>query len=247
MGEGGFRNLILQHLDRREIERLELQPIDLRLGQVLERPGGRLERLVFIEDGIGSMTTVFEDGSQVEAGMFGFESAIGTPALMGMETSVNHIAVQVPGTGYATRREAADTEFRRQEGFRDMVLRYMQTQVLQASQSAGCNARHNVQQRLARWLLLCRDRITTDTLQLTQEFLAAMLGVERPAVSVVARQLQERGFIEYSRGRVRIVDRAGLETVACECYQAARRELEAFRSFADCVAGRRPQRAPGRN
>lgn len=239
MAEDGFRNLILQRLDESAIERLQLRSMELELGQVLERPGGRIERLVFVEEGIGSMTTTFEDGSQVESGMFGPESAIGAGGLMGMRYSINHIAVQIPGRAWVARCDTADVEFRRQEGFRDMVLRYMQSQVLQASQSAGCNARHNIQQRLSRWLLLCRDRLTTDTLQLTQEFLAAMLGVERPAVSVVARQFQERGLIEHSRGRVRITDRAGLEAAACECYRVASRELRAFTEFADDVAARR--------
>lgn len=228
----GYRNVILQHLDADAIERLRLRPVTLELKQVLESPGARIDNIVFIEQGIGSMTTTFEDGSQVEAGMFGCDSAIGVAALMGIRKSRNHIAVQVPGHAWAAPKDEAEKEFRRLNCFHDMVLRYMQTQVLQATQSCGCNARHNVQQRLSRWLLLCRDRTSEDVLQLTQEFLAAMMGVERPAVTVVAGKLQERGLIEYSRGRVRITDPQGLEAVACECYQVARRELQAFREYA---------------
>lgn len=233
MSEGPFRNTILQHLDEQALDRLQLRPVLLESAQVLERPGARIDELIFIEDGIGSMTTVFSDGSQVESGMFGLESAVGAAALMGLSASMNYIAVQVPGHGFASPRDAAEREFRRMNCFHDLVLRYMQTQIVQATQSSGCNARHNVQQRLARWLLLCRDRVTTDVLQLTQEFLAAMLGVERPAVTVVAGRLQQDGLIEYSRGRVRIIDRAGLERVACECYGVAREELRAFAEFAD--------------
>ncbi len=233
MAQSRFRNIILQHLDADAVKRLELKPVTLTLAQVLEKPGGRMSELIFIEDGIASMTTVFRDGSQVEAGMFGFESAIGGQALMGLRTSRNHVAVQVPGHGFAAPKDAAEREFRRMNCFHDMVLRYMQSQIQQAGQSAACNARHNVQQRLARWLLLCRDRVTQDVLQLTQEFLAAMLGVERPAVTLVARRLQAKDLIEYSRGRVRIVDQEGLEQVACECYHAAREELHAFRRFAE--------------
>ncbi len=228
-----FRNVILQHLDREAIGRLRLRPVELEQRQILEAPGDRIDNIFFIEEGIGSMTTIFIDGSQVEAGMFGFESAIGAPALMGIRQSRNHIAVQVPGHGWASPKEAAEREFRRLECFHDMVLRYMQSQILQATQSCGCNARHSVQQRLSRWLLLCRDRTNEDVLQLTQDFLAAMMGVERPAVTVVAGKLQESGLIEYSRGRVRITDAQGLEAVACECYQVARRELQAFREYAD--------------
>lgn len=227
-----YRNVILQHLDMGEIERLRLRPVTLEMKQILESPGSRVDSIFFIEQGIGSMTTTFEDGSQVEAGMFGCESAIGAPVLMGIRESRNHIAVQVPGYAWAASKEEAEQEFRRLSCFHDLVLRYMQAQILQATQSCGCNARHNVQQRLSRWLLLCRDRTSEDVLQLTQEFLAAMLGVERPAVTVVAGKLQERGLIEYSRGRVRITDPRGLEAVACECYPVSRRELQAFRDYA---------------
>ncbi|HZZ39181.1 MAG TPA: Crp/Fnr family transcriptional regulator [Acidobacteriaceae bacterium] len=228
-----FRNVILQHLDADAIERLRLRSVPLELAQTLEDPGSRIDNIFFLEEGIGSMTTMFEDGSQVEAGMFGWESAIGAPSLMGIRKSRNHIAVQVPGHAWVASKEVAEQEFRRLDCFHDLVLRYMQSQILQATQSCGCNARHNVQQRLSRWLLLCRDRTSADVLQLTQDFLAAMLGVERPAVTVVAGKLQELGLIEYSRGRVRITDRDGLEALACECYQVARSELQAFREYAD--------------
>lgn len=235
-----FQNVILQHLDDEAIQRLAPRPVELKLAQELERPGGRIEQMVFIEEGIASMTTEFRDGSQVESGMFGCESAVGAPALMGLRNSRNHIAIQVPGHGFVVTKDAAEREFRRMNCFHDMVLRYMQSQILQASQSSGCNARHNVQQRLSRWLLLCHDRGNTDVLQLTQEFLAAMMGVERPAVTIVARRLQDQGLIDYNRGRVRIADRPGLEKVACECYEVARRELEAFREYADERAATRP-------
>jgi len=233
MAEHRFRNIVLQHLEPDAIERLQLRPVTLKAGQVLESPGSSFDELVFLEEGIASLTTIFEDGAQVEAGMFGCESAIGSPALMGLRNGRSHIAVQVPGHGYASGKNAAEREFRRMECFHDLILRYMQSQILQATQSAGCNARHNVQQRLSRWLLLCQDRTDIETLQLTQEFLAAMLGVERPAVTVVAGKLQGQGLIDYSRGRVRIVDRDGLEKLACECYAVARRELEAFASYAE--------------
>lgn len=233
MSGARFRNTILQHLDDDALKRLELRLIPLPQAHVLEQPGLEIEELTFMEEGVASMTTMFQDGSQVEAGMFGPESAVGVPALMGIKAGMNYVAVQVPGEGYIAGVDAAKREFRRMDCFHDLVLRYMQSQIVQATQSTGCNARHSVEQRLARWLLLCRDRHTSDVLQLTQEFLAAMLGVERPSVSGVAGRLQERRLIEYSRGRIRIVDRAGLEAVACECYQVARRELQAFVRYAD--------------
>jgi CRP-like cAMP-binding protein len=230
---GPFRNTILKHLDEKSVERLQLRHIPLPQAHVLEQPGMETLELTFLEEGIASMTTMFQDGSQVEAGMFGPESAVGVSALMGLKAGMNFVAVQVPGYAYAARVDPAEAEFRQMNCFHDLVLRYMQSQVIQATQSTGCNARHNVQQRLARWLLLCRDRHTSDVLQLTQEFLAAMLGVERPSVSLVAGQLQEQGLIEYSRGRILIADRAGLERLACECYQVSRRELQSFERYAD--------------
>jgi len=233
MAERRFRNTILSHLDSDAIERLQLQHANFKLADVLERNGGRIEHVVFLEDGIGSMTTVFEDGSQVEAGMFGYEAAIGAAALMGVVRANNQIAMQVPGHGYRTTKEVAEREFRRGDVFHDLVLRYVQSQSVQTSQAAGCNARHNVLQRLSRWLLVSRDRVTSDILEFTQDFLAAMIGVARPAVNAVAQQLQERALIRYSRGRVEIIDRAGLEQVTCECYWKIRSDLEEFRGYAD--------------
>ena len=233
MAERRFRNTILSHLDSDAIERLQLQHANFKLADVLERNGGRIEHVVFLEDGIGSMTTVFEDGSQVEAGMFGYEAAIGAAALMGVVRANNQIAMQVPGHGYRTTKEVAEREFRRGDVFHDLVLRYVQSQSVQTSQAAGCNARHNVLQRLSRWLLVSRDRVTSDILEFTQDFLAAMIGVARPAVNAVAQQLQERALIRYSRGRVEIIDRAGLEQVTCECYWKIRSDLEEVRGYAD--------------
>lgn len=233
MAERRFRNTILNHLDVDAVERLHLQPVTLAVGQVLHRSGGRIDHIYFLEDGIGSMTTMFEDGSQVEAGVFGYEAAIGAPALMGVVHAMNQVAMQLPGHGYRTTKDVAEREFRRGEVLHDLVLRYAQSQSVQTSQAAGCNIRHNVLQRLSRWLLVSRDRVTSDALQFTQEFLAAMLGVARPAVNSVAQQLQERNVIRYSRGRVEIVDRGGLEGATCECYWKIRGDLEAYREYAD--------------
>lgn len=236
VADEGFRNLILKYLEWDAVERLQLRRVRLEQAQPLESPGNRIQEMFFIEEGLGSMTTCFADGSQVESGIFGLESAIGAAALMGRQKSINNITVQMPGNAWVTTIALADREFRRRERFHDLVLRYTQSQILQAAQAAGCNARHNVQQRLSRWLLACRDRVTTDLLLLTQEFLAMMLGVERPAVSVVAGKLQNQGLIEYSRGRVRILDHPGLEALACECYQVLRREKEEFVRVAEALS-----------
>lgn len=231
-------NIILRNLNRESLERLQLKPVILQLGDVLERPGYRIEQVLFVEEGIASMTTSFSDGSQVESGMFGRESAIGVAALIGMWQSTNRITIQVSGHGLVTTVAAAEREFRRCEDLHDLTLRFLLSQSVQGSQTAGCNARHNVQQRLSRWLLQCCDRVEGDFLHLTQQFMAAMLGVERPAVSIVAARLQERGLIEYNRGRLRITDREGLEALACECYEVVRNELRDFAAFAEARGDR---------
>ena len=223
-----YKNTVLQRLEEAEVQRLHLHRITLERSHVLEVPGREIEHTVFIEEGIGSMTAEFEDGSQVEVGMFGCESIIGISALMGTRRSLNNIYMQVGGWGYMTSREVARSEFKRGGNFHDLALRFVQAQLMQTTQTAGCNARHGVEQRLSRWLLLCHDRAHSDVMDLTQEFLANVLGVDRPAVSIVAARLQEAKLIEYHRGKVRIVDRTGLEHVACECYRAVRDYLNSY-------------------
>jgi len=224
----GFRNTILQRLDPETLLRLQLERVDLPRRHSIEIPGKPIRRLVFLEAGIGSMTNEFEDGSQVEVGMIGWEGVMGVSALIGTQRSLNNVYMQLPGWGYTTTTELARQEFRRGERFQELTLRYVQAQMIQSAQTAGCNARHHVDQRLSRWLLLCQDRAESDILDMTQEFLAQMLGVERPAVSVEAGKLQERGLIEYHRGKVRVLDRKGLEQMACECYAVVSHYLNSY-------------------
>ncbi len=223
-----FRNKILQHLDAEIISRLELRPVKLERNREIETPGNHINNLFFLETGIGSMTTTFQDGSQVEVGMFGYESVMGASALIGTMQSLNRVYMQMAGHGYACRAPVAKREFLRFERFSELVLRSVQAQLIQAWQSAGCNAKHEADQRLARWLLLCRDRAESDVLPLTHEILADMLGTSRPTVSLAAQSLQERGLIEYSRGTVRILDLPGLERLSCECYRIVKNHLDSY-------------------
>lgn len=224
-----FRNTILQKLDAGAIDRLQLRPVTLGLKHTLEAAGEEIKNIYFVEAGLGSMTHSFEDGSEVEVGMFGHESVIGAWSLMGTRRSLNHVYMQVPGNGFVTTGEAARREFRRMERFHELVLRYVQAQGVQVAQTAACNARHELKQRLARWLLLCHDRtMRAEVITLTQEFLSQMLGVARPTVSVVAEELQRRGAIEYRRGKVRILSREQLERTSCECYAAIREHLDGY-------------------
>jgi len=226
-----YENRLLRAFDADLIARLRLHPVSFKVGQEIEFPGKPIRHLFFVEEGMASMTTTFMDGSQVEVGMFGYESVIGVSALMGTKQSLNRVYTQIAGSGYRCTTADALAEFTRGGVFQRLALRYVQAQLVQAMQSAGCNAKHNFEQRLARWLLICADRAHSDAFKMSQEFLADMLGSARPTVSVAAGQLKHEGLIEYSRGEMKIVDRKGLETRSCECYEIIKHHLDAFEEF----------------
>jgi CRP-like cAMP-binding protein len=226
-----FRNSILKTLDRESVARLCLHPVVFEIEHELEFPGQPIEHLFFVEEGMASMTTTFLDGSQVEVGMFGYEGVIGISALMGTKRSLNRVYTQIPGNGYSCAIEVARREFELGGEFQSLALRYVQSQLLQAAQSAGCNAKHDLDQRLARWLLLCADRAHSNVFALSQEFIADMLGSTRPTVSTAAGLLKESGLIQYSRGVIRLLDVARLEARACECYRVIKDHLDNYTEF----------------
>ena len=213
------------------VSRLCLHPVMFELGHEIEFPGTPIDYLYFVEEGMASMTNTFKDGSQVEVGMFGYEGVIGVSALMGTKRSLNRVYTQIAGHGYSSPVETARKEFDLGGDFQSLALRYVQTQLVQATQSAGCNAKHNLEQRLARWLLLCADRAHTNSFKMPQEFLADMLGTTRPTVSLAAGHLKEKGLIDYNRGLIHILDTAGLEEEACECYRIIRDHLDNYAEF----------------
>jgi CRP-like cAMP-binding protein len=227
----GFKNTVLKALDGDIIARLGLQPVKFELEHEIESPGDPIDHLYFLEEGMASMTTTFKDESQVEVGMFGYESVIGVSALMGTKKSLNRVYTQIAGHGYRCHVEDARREFRLGGYFQSLVLRYVQAQLVQAMQSAGCNAKHNIEQRLARWLLLCADRAHTDTFKISHEFLADMLGVRRPTVSTTAGVLKRKGLIDYTRGEIRILDVPGLTKASCECYLTIKDYLDNYARF----------------
>jgi CRP-like cAMP-binding protein len=213
------------------IDRLHLKPVELPVEHEIEFPGNHIHNIYFIEDGLGSMTATFKDGFQVEVGLFGYESVIGVSALMGTKRSLNRIYMQMSGCGYMATMATAMAEFARGEDFQRLALRYVQAQLTQATQSAACNARHDLEQRLARWLLLCSDRVHKDTFNISQAFLADMLGVSRPRVTEIASALKKKGLIEYKREKIHIPDVAALEKRACECYHALKEHLDNYTEF----------------
>jgi CRP-like cAMP-binding protein len=226
-----FRNKLLQNLAPVTVDRLLLKPVELEVEHEMEFPGSPINHLFFIEEGVGSMTSTFKDGSQSEVGLFGYESVIGVSALMGTKRSLNRIYMQIAGWGYMCPVECAQAEFSRGADFHTLALRYVQVQLTQATQSAACNAKHDVEQRLSRWLLLCADRSKSRTFNISQQFLADMLGVTRASVSVIAGQLRKDGLIEYSRNEIYIPSIEALETRACECYSVLKNHLENYIEF----------------
>jgi CRP-like cAMP-binding protein len=208
-----------------------LRPVAFEIEHELEFPGQPIEHLFFVEEGMASMTTTFQDGSQVEVGMFGYEGVVGVSALMGTKRSLNRVYTQIPGHGYSCAVNVARREFGLGGEFQSLALRYVQAQLLQAAQSVGCNAKHDLEQRLARWLLLCADRAHSNVFALSQEFIAEMLGSTRPSISTAAGLLKESGLIRYSRGVIHLLDVASLEARACECYRVIKDHLDNYTEF----------------
>ena len=215
-----YRNRILNSLPGAVAARLEagLSPVTLVHNQSLLEDGQIATDAYFLEDGLASYVVTTQDGRTVEAGIIGRCGMVGIPVLMGTGTMPGRTFVQIPGSGFRLSAEIVRREFDRLGEFRRRLLRYLQARMVQTSQTAACNRLHDVDQRLARWLLLCSDQMDSDRLLLTQEFLSQMLGAPRTTVTLAAGQLQKAGLIDCSRGALSIVNRKGLEDVVCECY-----------------------------
>jgi CRP-like cAMP-binding protein len=221
-------NLFLASLPGESLERLRphFQQIDLPLGKFLFEIGDPLEHLYFCDGGMISLLVRHEDGVMVEVGVVGKEGVVGLAALMGASTAPHTAMTQMPGKGARIQASILRDEMLRSPAVLDRVLRYFQALNVQVSQTAACNSRHELAQRLARWLLLAHDRAEGDKLPLTQEFLSMMLGVRRPGVTVAANILQQSGAISYERGQITVLDRGRLEGSACECYAMAQEQFK---------------------
>jgi CRP-like cAMP-binding protein len=177
----------------------------------------------FMTSGIASIVTAMPDGGTAEVGLIGHEGLVGSFHLLGPAQVTTDCFIQLEATALRIPLRQLEMEFRTSEEVRDRVLEFVQSQALSLGQLAGCHRLHEAEERLARWLLMAQDRVQSDELDFTQEFLAMMLGSRRTTVTVVAGDLQRKGLIDYRRGRVRILDRKGLEKVACDCYQVIKR------------------------
>lgn len=223
------KNLLLASLPREVYARMEpdLEMVSLSSGEVLHRPGEEIRDLYFPTTCLISVTVTMCEGHTAEAGAVGRREVVGINAFMGGHaTTQTEYIVQAPGEALRIAADPLKEEFERSKGLRDVLLKYTQAMIAQLSQNVGCNRIHSVDERCARWLLEVRDRIESDELLLTQEFIAEMLGVRRAGVSEVMGRLKEQGLIDYTRGHIHITDAQGVAAASCECYMVLKEEYD---------------------
>jgi CRP-like cAMP-binding protein len=222
------QNHILEALPPAERDRLfpHLTLITLPLGSVLYEAGDTQRYIYFPVDSIISLLYVLKDGASAEIAVVGNEGAIGVALFMGGETTTNRAIVQSSGCAYRLTRRRLKQEFERHGEMLHVLLRYTQALITQMAQTAVCNRHHSVDQQLCRWLLLSLDRLASNKLTMTQELIANMLGVRREGVTDAAGKLQKLGVIQYSRGKIVVLNRPRLESLCCECYDVVKRETD---------------------
>jgi CRP-like cAMP-binding protein len=222
------QNHLLDALAADECERLfpHLELVEMSLGKVLYESGNQLRHVYFPTTSIVSLLYVMINGASAEIAVVGNEGIIGVALFMGGETMPNRAVVQSAGYAYRLNGQRLKQEFSRSGELHHLLLRYTQALLTQMAQTAVCNRHHSLDQQLCRWLLLSLDRLHANELTMTQELIANMLGVRREGVTEAAGNLQRAGLIEYQRGRITVLDRAGLEARACECYAVVKKEFD---------------------
>jgi CRP-like cAMP-binding protein len=226
------QNHLLAALPEAEFARLapHLQLVPMLLGDSLYEPGGQLQHVYFPTTAIVSLLYVMESGSSAEIAGVGNEGILGIALFMGGDTTPSSAVVQTAGYGYRLPGHLLKQEFNRGGLMQRLLLRYTQALLTQMCQTAACNRHHSIAQQLCRWLLLTLDRLPSNELIMTQELVASALGVRREGVTEAAGQLQAAGCIRYRRGHIAVLDRAGLEARACECYAVVKKELNRLMS-----------------
>jgi len=221
------RNRLLAALPRVEYERLHgrLELVSLPLGKALYESGDTLSHVYFPATSIVSLLYVMENGASAEIAVVGNEGIVGIALFMGGDTMPNRAVVQSAGDAWRLPGHLLKHEFNRGGELQHLLLRYTLAMLTQMAQTAVCNRHHSVDQQLCRWLLLSLDRLPSNELSMTQELIANMLGVRREGVTEAARSLQDAGLISYSRGRITVLDRPGLEQRVCECYGVVQKEF----------------------
>jgi CRP-like cAMP-binding protein len=236
------RNLLLRQLTPAERKRLQqhFEEQSLAFKETLFEQGEPVRAVYFPENGVVSVVTALENGNPVETGTVGNEGMVGLSALLGVAHSPARVFCQIPGYGLRLPAEVIAEERQRATPWFQLLLRYTHFVYAMTAQGAACNRMHAVDARMSRWLLMTHDRVDADDFPLTQDFLAQMLGVARPTVNTAGAMLQKAGFIKYTRGRITVLNREGLESAACECYARIRQEFE------DSLNGRRSVRPRSR-
>lgn len=222
------QNHLLAALPADDLQRFskKLKPVTLRLGEVLYESGSRQRAVYFPTTAIVSLLYTLADGASAEIAVVGHEGLIGVSLFMGGETTPSRAVVQSAGYAYRLSGKFLKEEFTLGGAMQHLLLRYTQALLTQMAQTAVCNRHHSVDQQLCRWLLLSLDRLAGNELVMTQELIANMLGVRREGVTEAAGKLQSAGLIRYSRGRITVLDRLGLEARTCECYGVVKKEFD---------------------
>jgi CRP-like cAMP-binding protein len=218
-------NLILASLPDAEFKLLRphLEPTPLPQHQILHEPGQTIDFIYFLNEGMCSLVALSRDGRSVEVGIVGREGMVGMSLTVGLQQSAFRAIMQIGGAGLRIRAEIFQEVLLVSPVLRAELSRFALMHGMQVAQLAACNRLHEVNQRLIRWLLMCQDRLESDKLPLTHEFLAQMLGAGRPSVSLATAGLENAGLIENLRGTVKILDRKSLEEIVCECYEVIQR------------------------
>jgi len=221
-----YKNCVLAALPKSEIERLKPHLSAVTLNVQAELLDGKADYAYFLEEGLASVVLPMQDGSTVEVGVVGKDGVVGLPILLGAERMPGRTFIQVAGSGFRIKARRLKEEFERSGELRRHLQKYVLANLIQSAQNAACNRLHTIGERLSRWLLTCHDRVQSDRMPLTHEFLAQMLGAPRTTVTLAAGMLQQAGLIEYTRGHVTVKNRSGLEDAACECYGIVRKEFQ---------------------
>jgi CRP-like cAMP-binding protein len=223
-----FQNRLLAALPTADYQRLlpQLEAVPLELGVALYESGGEQGYVYFPTASIVSLLYVMQDGASAEIAVVGHEGVVGISLFMGGETTPSRAVVQSAGAAHRLRGALLKAEFERGGPLQLLLLRYTQALITQMAQTAVCNRHHAVEQQLCRWLLLSLDRLSSNELIMTQELIANMLGVRREGVTEAAGKLQAAGLIEYSRGKITVLNRPKLEAQVCECYAVVKREYD---------------------
>ncbi|HEY4677960.1 MAG TPA: Crp/Fnr family transcriptional regulator [Candidatus Angelobacter sp.] len=223
-----YKNAILASLPKAEIARLapHLTPLELPVNVTLQEAEQEITHGYFLESGLASMVVEMSNGNTVETAITGRDGLVGLPILLGTESMPTRAFIQIKGAGYKIKARQLREQVENSKILQSRTNSYIQANLMQTVQTAACNRLHDIAERLARWLLMCHDRMESDTFSITHEFLGHMLGTPRSTVTLAAGILQKAGLVDYSRGKIHVRDREGLKKVSCECYSTISKEFD---------------------